>query len=73
MFPERRSPAKASALPVATSRRVPIAGKAIHEAIAARPMADLDRVWANGLSTGGMFTRIAYEGSATHREAAADR
>jgi glyoxylase-like metal-dependent hydrolase (beta-lactamase superfamily II) len=43
------------------------AGKTMQEAIAARPTADLDPVWAKGLFTGGMFTRIAYEGLAKHR------
>jgi len=43
------------------------AGKTQQEAIAARPTADLDPVWARGLFTGPMFTRIAYEGLANHR------
>jgi glyoxylase-like metal-dependent hydrolase (beta-lactamase superfamily II) len=46
------------------------AGKTTREAIAARPTADLDAVWAKGFFTGGMFTRIAYEGLANHRKAA---
>jgi cyclase len=45
------------------------AGKTVREAIAARPTADLDATWARGLFTGGMFTRIAYEGLAKHRRA----
>jgi cyclase len=45
------------------------AGKTTQEAIAARPTADLDAVWAKGLFTGGMFTRIAYDGLAKHRAA----
>jgi glyoxylase-like metal-dependent hydrolase (beta-lactamase superfamily II) len=45
------------------------AGKTTREAIAARPTADLDAAWAKGFFTGGMFTRIAYEGLAKHREA----
>jgi glyoxylase-like metal-dependent hydrolase (beta-lactamase superfamily II) len=45
------------------------AGKTTREAIAARPTADLDAVWAKGFFTGGMFTRIAYEGLANHRAA----
>ncbi len=45
------------------------AGKTTQQAIAARPTADLDASWAKGLFTGGMFTRIAYEGLANHREA----
>jgi cyclase len=45
------------------------AGKSIQEAIAARPTADLDASWAKGLFTGGMFTRIAYEGLVNHRAA----
>ena len=43
------------------------AGKTIAEAIAARPTADLDAVWAKGFFTGGMFTRVAYDGLAKHR------
>jgi glyoxylase-like metal-dependent hydrolase (beta-lactamase superfamily II) len=46
------------------------AGKTTREAIAARPTADLDAVWAKGFFTGGMFTRVAYEGLASHRAAA---
>ena len=49
------------------------AGKTIREAIAARPTGDLDAVWAKGLFTGGMFTRIAYEGLANHRAAGKTR
>ncbi len=46
------------------------AGKTTQQAIAARPTADLDASWAKGLFTGGMFTRIAYEGLAEdHHEA----
>jgi glyoxylase-like metal-dependent hydrolase (beta-lactamase superfamily II) len=45
------------------------AGKTTREAIAARPTADLDATWAKGLFTGGMFTRIAYDGIAKHRAA----
>jgi glyoxylase-like metal-dependent hydrolase (beta-lactamase superfamily II) len=45
------------------------AGKSIREAIAARPTRDLDASWAKGFFTGGMFTRIAYEGLVKHREA----
>jgi hypothetical protein len=33
----------------------------------ARPLADLDAVWAKGFLTGGMFTRVAYEGLVNHR------
>jgi glyoxylase-like metal-dependent hydrolase (beta-lactamase superfamily II) len=43
------------------------AGKTISEAMATRPTRDLDPVWAKGFLTGGMFTRIAYEGLAKHR------
>ena len=46
------------------------AGKTTQEAIAAKPIADLDATWAKGLFTGGMFTRIAYEGLAQHRASA---
>jgi glyoxylase-like metal-dependent hydrolase (beta-lactamase superfamily II) len=45
------------------------AGKPTREAIAARPTADLDATWAKGLFTGGMFTRIAYDGLAKRRAA----
>jgi hypothetical protein len=41
----------------------------MREAIAARPTSDLDAAWAKGFFTGGMFTRIAYEGLAKHRAA----
>lgn len=46
------------------------AGKTLQEAIAAKPTADLDSTWAKGFFTGGMFTRIAYDGLAKHRAAA---
>jgi cyclase len=49
------------------------AGKTTREAIAARPTADLDPTWAKGLFTGGMFTRIAFDGLAKHRAAATAR
>jgi glyoxylase-like metal-dependent hydrolase (beta-lactamase superfamily II) len=45
------------------------AGKTTREAIVARPTGDLDAVWAKGLFTGGMFTRVVYEGLAKHRAA----
>jgi cyclase len=45
------------------------AGKTTREAIAARPTMDLDAIWAKGFFTGGMFTRIAYDGLANHRAA----
>jgi glyoxylase-like metal-dependent hydrolase (beta-lactamase superfamily II) len=45
------------------------AGKTMKEAIAARPTSDLDATWAKGFFTGGMFTRIAYEGLAKRRAA----
>jgi cyclase len=45
------------------------AGKTTREAIAARPTRDLDAVWAKGFLTGGMFTRIAYDGLTKHRTA----
>ncbi len=44
------------------------AGKTIQEAIAAKPTRDLDEVWAKGFFTGGMFTRVAYDGLVKHRE-----
>ena len=47
------------------------AGKGLREAIAARPTADLDPAWGKGFFTGGMFTRVAYDGLAKHRERAA--
>ncbi len=43
------------------------AGKTIREAIAARPTDDLDAVWAKGFFSGGMFTRVAYDGMVKHR------
>ncbi len=43
------------------------AGKTVEQAIAARPTADLDSTWAKGFFTGGMFTRVAYEGLRKHR------
>jgi cyclase len=46
------------------------AGKTTADAIAARPTADLDSVWGKGFFTGGMFTRIAYDGLAKHRATA---
>jgi cyclase len=45
------------------------AGKTINEAIAARPTSDLDAVWGKGFFTGGMFTRVVYDGLAKHRAA----
>ena len=47
------------------------AGKTIQEAIAAKPTADLDATWGKGFFTGGMFTRVAYDGLVKHRAAAA--
>jgi cyclase len=46
------------------------AGKTTEQAIAARPTSDLDPTWAKGFFTGGMFTRIAYDGLVKHRAAA---
>jgi len=46
------------------------AGKTVDEAVAARPLADLDARWARGLFKGGHFTRIVYSGLARHREKA---
>jgi hypothetical protein len=37
------------------------------EAIAAHPTADLDPTWGKGFFTGGMFTRVAYDGLVKHR------
>ena len=45
------------------------AGKTTREAIDARPTADLDAAWGKGFFTGGMFTRVAYDGLAKHRAA----
>jgi cyclase len=45
------------------------AGKTLQEAIAAKPTHDLDETWAKGLFTGGMFTRVAYDGLVKHRAA----
>jgi glyoxylase-like metal-dependent hydrolase (beta-lactamase superfamily II) len=44
-------------------------GKTIEQAIASRPTNDLDAVWAKGLFTGGMFTRVVYDGLVKHRAA----
>ena len=49
------------------------AGKTTQEAIAAKPTADLDDKWAKGFFTGGMFTRVAYDGLAKHRASATSR
>ncbi len=38
------------------------AGKTTEQAIAAKPTADLDAAWGKGFFTGGMFTRVVYEG-----------
>ncbi len=46
------------------------AGKTMKEAIAAKPTGDLDPTWGKGLFTGGMFTRVAYDGLIKHRAAA---
>ena len=43
------------------------AGKSIDQAIAAKPTKDLDSAWGKGFFTGGMFTRVAYEGLVKHR------
>ena len=45
------------------------AGKSTREAIDAKPTADLDATWGKGFFTGGMFTRVAYEGLVKHRSA----
>ncbi len=47
------------------------AGKTISEAIAAKPTADLDATWGKGFFTGGMFTRVAYDGLVKHRRGGA--
>jgi len=46
------------------------AGKTVDEAVAARPLADLDARWARGPFKGGHFTRIVYSGLAKHRQKA---
>ena len=46
------------------------AGKSVKDAIAARPTADLDPIWGKGFFTGGMFTRVVYDGLARHRAGA---
>jgi cyclase len=43
------------------------AGKTTQEAIDAKPTKDLDASWGKGLFTGGMFTRIVYDGLVKHR------
>jgi cyclase len=43
------------------------AGKTTEEAIKARPIMDLDATWGKGFFTGGMFTRVVYEGLKAHR------
>ena len=35
-------------------------GKSIDEAVAAKPLADLDEAWGKGLFTSDVFVRIAY-------------
>ncbi len=54
-------------------RLVPLleAGKTIQEAIETHPTADFDSTWGKGFFTGGMFTRVAYDGLAKHRARAA--
>jgi cyclase len=42
-------------------------GKTTDEAVAAGPTKDLDATWAKGLFTGGMFTRIVFDGLVKHR------
>jgi hypothetical protein len=44
-------------------------GKSTKEAIDAKPTADLDATWGKGFFTGGMFTRVAYDGLVKHRSA----
>jgi hypothetical protein len=48
-------------------------GKTTREAIDARPTNGLNAVWGKCFFTGGMFTRVAYEGLKKHREAAQSR
>jgi cyclase len=50
-------------------RLAPLAdsGKTTNEAVAAKPTKDLDEKWGKGFFTGGMFTRIAYDGLVKHR------
>ncbi len=43
------------------------AGKTIQQAIDAKPTKDLDPTWGKGLFTGGMFTRVVYDGLLKHR------
>jgi glyoxylase-like metal-dependent hydrolase (beta-lactamase superfamily II) len=43
------------------------AGKTTDQVVAARPTKDLDAKWAKGLFSGGMFTRIVYDGLVKHR------
>jgi glyoxylase-like metal-dependent hydrolase (beta-lactamase superfamily II) len=43
------------------------AGKTTNDAIATKPTKDLDSIWAKGFFTGGMFTRIVYDGMVKHR------
>ncbi|MHC5538357.1 MBL fold metallo-hydrolase, partial [Singulisphaera rosea] len=42
-------------------------GKSVDEAVAAKPTKDLDPSWGKGLFTGGLFTRVAYDGLVKHR------
>lgn len=44
------------------------AGKTVDEAVAAKPIKDLDPSWGKGFFTGGMFTRVAYDGLVKHRK-----
>ncbi len=48
-------------------------GRTIREAIDARPTSDLDAVWGKGFFTGGMFTRVVYQGLANPRAASRTR
>jgi hypothetical protein len=43
------------------------AGKTTDEAIKARPTSELDATWGKGFFSGGMFTRVVYEGLKAHR------
>ena len=44
-------------------------GKTVEEAVAARPLADLEARWGKGFFRGSHFTRIVYSGLAMHRGA----
>jgi hypothetical protein len=41
-------------------RKLKSSGKSVDEAVAAKPLADLDAAWGKGLFTSDQFIQIAY-------------